>query len=263
MTVRVEALARYPVKGFSTEPLTQATLTAGDYFPGDRLFAIENGSSGFDPASPVHLEKIRFLMLMRHEALARLQTRYDDASHTLTITHEGRAAAQGDLTTPEGRAAIETFLTDYLGEKIQGPLKVLAAPQGFRFTDSRRGFVSLINKASLAALENITGAPIDARRMRGNILLSGLVSWEEFSWVDGVIAIGSEVKLKITKRIERCAATNVDPETGLRDLTIPRDLLRAENHTDCGVYAEIISGGEIRVGDVVRVLRDGSGKMPF
>lgn len=256
--IRIEALARYPVKGLSPEPLQQAALQADHYFPGDRLFAIENGPSGFDPSAPAHLEKIRFIMLMRYESLARLKTRYDDGSGILTIWHEGAVAAQGNLATPEGCTAITDFFTTYLGEKIRGPLKLLAAPQGYRFTDSRRGFVSLINQASLGALETMTGAAVDARRMRGNILLSGLAPWEEFSWIDGVIAIGDTVRLKISKRIQRCAATNVDPDTGLRDLAIPRDLLRTENHADCGVYAEILSGGDIRVGDPVRVLRAAS-----
>lgn len=250
------------MKGLSPEPLDRATLTAGDYFPHDRIFAIEDGPSGFDHGAPQHFPKIKFLMLMRHEELARLKTHYDDASGVLTIGHEGGSIA-GDLATEEGRGAITNFLTAYLSGKQRGPLRILTAPQGFRFTDSKRGFVSLINRASLGALETITGAAVEARRMRGNILLSGLAAWEEFSWVDGVIAIGETVRLKISKRIERCAATNVDPDTGLRDLTIPRDLLRAENHTDCGVYAEILTGGEICAGDDVRVLRAGAEPLPF
>ena len=36
----------------SPEPLERATLTAGQTIPGDRLYAIENGPSGFDPAAP-------------------------------------------------------------------------------------------------------------------------------------------------------------------------------------------------------------------
>ena len=50
----------------------------------------------------------------------------------------------------------------------------------------------------------------------------------------------------------RCAATNVDPDTGARDLTIPETLLRSFGHADCGVYAEVIEGGEIKVGNELR-----------
>ncbi|WP_204280698.1 MOSC N-terminal beta barrel domain-containing protein, partial [Serratia marcescens] len=71
MTARIAALYRYPVKGLSAEPLAEATLTAGGHFPGDRLFAIENGPSGFDPAAPEHQPKTKFLVLARLAALAK------------------------------------------------------------------------------------------------------------------------------------------------------------------------------------------------
>jgi uncharacterized protein YcbX len=63
------------------------------------------------------------------------------------------------------------------------------------------------------------------------------------------IAIGSNARLKIVKRIVRCAATNVDPATGIRDLAIPDALQRAYGHADCGIYAEVVGPGEIVVED--------------
>jgi uncharacterized protein YcbX len=50
--MRISSLYRYPVKGLSPERLDKVSLTAGHYFPGDRLFAVENGRAGFDPAAP-------------------------------------------------------------------------------------------------------------------------------------------------------------------------------------------------------------------
>jgi MOSC domain-containing protein len=47
----IKAIYRYPVKGLSPEPLTQTTLTPRQTVPGDRLHAIENGPSAFDPAT--------------------------------------------------------------------------------------------------------------------------------------------------------------------------------------------------------------------
>ena len=75
MTGHIAALYRHPVKGFTPERLDQAQLTVGGPFPCDRLYAVENGPSGFDPAEPVHQPKIKYLMLMRNESLARLKTR--------------------------------------------------------------------------------------------------------------------------------------------------------------------------------------------
>lgn len=53
------------------------------------------------------------------------------------------------------------------------------------------------------------------------------------------------------KRIVRCAATEVDPATGIRDLPVPRTVMDNFGHADCGVYAEVI-GGEIATGDTVK-----------
>src|SRR5882672_10813452 len=106
---RIDAIYRYPVKGLSPQRLARVSLSAGATLPADRLYAIENGPSGFDPAAPVYFPKHRFLMLMRNERLAALRTDYDEASHTLTIGHEGREAARGDLRSKEGRLAIEAF----------------------------------------------------------------------------------------------------------------------------------------------------------
>ena len=82
--------------------------------------------------------------------------------------------------------------------------------------------------------------------------------------IDAVLAVGPEVRLKVLKRIERCAATNVDPATGDRDLMIPRALMRAYDHTDCGIYAAVLAGGVVRTGDAISVVeRARSAPMPF
>ena len=249
--VSVANLYRYPVKGLSPEPLERAALSVGDYFPGDRLFAIENGPAGFDPAAPAHQPKIKFLMLMRNERLAGLRTRYDDESRTLTISHEGREAVRADISTPDGRLAVEAFFRRFMPKELRGPPKVLTAPGDFRFTDSRRGFVSIINLASVAAIETAASTPVNPLRFRGNVYVSGWPAWHEFDLVGREIAIGSSARLKITKRIERCAATDVDPDTAAHDLSIPRTLLTTFGHTDCGIYGEVLAAGSLAIGDTV------------
>src|SRR3569832_1422953 len=97
MAASIHAIFRYPVKGLSPDPLERVALRKGQTLPADRLYAIENGPTGFDPARPAYLPKQRFLMLMRNERLAALRTEFDEASHTLTIHTGGREAARGDL----------------------------------------------------------------------------------------------------------------------------------------------------------------------
>jgi uncharacterized protein YcbX len=177
-----------------------------------------------------------------------LRTRYDDRTHTLTIDYDDREAARGDLRTPEGRAAIETFFASFSAADLRGPPKVLHAP-GHSFSDVAAKVVSIINLASVSDLESYTGAPIDPLRFRGNLYVSGWPAWRELDMVGEQIAIGASVRAKIVKRIVRCAATNVDPETGIRDLTIPDTLMKAFGHADCGVYAQVVAAGTVAVGD--------------
>src|SRR6476620_295323 len=124
MSIRIADIHRYQVKGLAPEKRGSAVLSKGGYFPGDRLYAVENGPSGFDPADPQHQPKVKFLMLMRNEALARLRTHYDDASRTLVISEAGREAARGDLASAEGRLAIEAFFRRYLPRERRGPPKL-------------------------------------------------------------------------------------------------------------------------------------------
>lgn len=245
---RLESIYRYPVKGLSPEQLERARLTAGAYFPGDRLFAIENGPSGFDPAAPVHQPKTKFLMLMRDERLATLRTRYEDATGALSIEHDGRNAVRADLATKEGQLAVEAFFRRFMPKELRGPPKVVAAPSGYRFTDSRSGFVSIINLASVAELETLIGAPVHPLRFRANLYVRGWPAWSEFDLVDREFTIGA-VRLAGLKRITRCTAINVDPDTGVRDLSIQATLMQTFGHMDCGLYARVIEGGEIRPGD--------------
>lgn len=249
MSIRIVDLHRYPVKGLSPEKLDRAILSKGDYFPGDRLFAVENGPAGFDPDKPEHQPKIKFLMLMRNESLARLTSRYLDETSTLVINEGDRELVRGDIATGEGRLAIEAFFRRFMPAELRGPPKVLTAPEGFRFTDSRSGFVSLINLASVEALGGVMGASIDPLRFRGNLHIDGLAPWAELDLVGQVLTTSEGVRLKVIKRIPRCAATEVNLETATRDLAIPKALMQTYGHVDCGIYAEVLTGGAIVPGD--------------
>lgn len=249
--MRIETLYRYPVKGLSPERLQRAELPTEGYFPGDRLFAIENGVSGFDPAEPVHQPKIKYLMLMRNESLARLRSRYDDASADLVISQDGEEVLRAATGSEAGHTAITRFFEGFMPDELRGEPKLLTAPPTYRFTDSRSGFVSIINLASVADLEQRLGRPVDPLRFRGNLMVSGLAPWAENDLVGRDLSGPGGLQLHVIKRIERCAATNVDPETGARDMQIPKALMKNYGHVDCGIYCRIVAGGTLREGDML------------
>jgi uncharacterized protein YcbX len=256
MVTRVGAIYRYPVKGLSAEKMERVSLVPGQCLPHDRRFAIALGSTVFDPHNPEWLPKTKFVMLMRDEKLALLQTRFDAEAGVLTIAENGRELLRGRLTEPEECRSIAEFYADFLGPKVDGPLRVVEAP-GHAFADARRKpnattdqYVSLINRASIAALEKAMDAAIDPLRFRANVYFDGQAAWREHDWIGAEIGLGT-ARLRVVSPITRCAATQVNPATAARDLDIPAALDRNFGHINMGIYAEVISAGEIAVGDAL------------
>jgi uncharacterized protein YcbX len=247
----IASLYRYPVKGLTPEPLQRVVLSAGQTVPGDRRYAIENGPSGFDPAAPAWRPKTQYLMLMRNERLAGLRCQFEEATNLLTIRKDGEMVARGDLETAEGRSAIESYFAASFESELKGPPKVLTGG-GHSFSDVARKVISIINLQSLAAIEDMVGTRVHPLRFRANLYCQGWPAWHEANLLDRTLAIGG-ARLKVVKRITRCAATNVDPDTAARDLDIPTTLMQRFGHNECGIYAEVISPGTIGVGDHIEV----------
>ena len=256
MAATITAIYRYPVKGLSAERLDRVALVPGECLPQDRRFAIALGSTLFDPQRPEWLSKTHFIMLMRDEKLARLQTRFDAESGVLTIAEHGRVLLREQMTEPEGCRLVAEFFADFLGPAVNGPLRVVEAP-GHAFADARRRpnattdkYVSLINRASIAALEAAVGVPVDPIRFRANVYFDGASAWSEHDWIDSEITLGA-AQLRVVSPITRCAATQVNPVTAKRDLDIVAALGRAFGHTNMGVYAEVVAGGDVAIGDAL------------
>jgi uncharacterized protein YcbX len=249
---RIVALYRYPVKGFSPEPLEKAEIRAGGTMPFDRAFAIENGPSGFDPAAPTYLPKGRFLMLMRDERLAEFQTRFDENSGVFRIARDGEVQVEASLRTKEGRTRIEAWVAANFQAELRGPPKILFA-EGHSFSDMSAKVLHLVNLASTRALAEKLGRPVDPLRFRPNIVIDGAPAFSELDWPEKEEIRLPALAFACEHRTSRCAATNVDPKTGTRDMRIPQSLDALFGHTDFGVYFVAKTNGRLAVGDLLTV----------
>jgi uncharacterized protein YcbX len=224
----------------------------------DRTYALALGSTEFDPARPVPLSKTNFLMLMRNECLAQLVTTVDTTTGFLSVARRGGPVEiAADLGTASGRAELETFFTAFVGDAARGRVRVISAP-GHRFTDigapvpAMMNCVSLINLASLRALEAAMGRTLDPLRFRANIYVDGLPAWSEFDLIDQCLSIG-EVSFQAVRRTTRCPATNVNLETAERDADVPKALRENFGHGTIGIYLAVRTNGSLKPGDPVQV----------
>jgi uncharacterized protein YcbX len=245
----VTAIYRYPVKGLTAQPLERVALTVGETIPYDRAWAIENGPGRFDPEAPRHLPKVAFLILMRDERLATLAAEFDEETTTLTLRRDGRQVARGNLSTRIGCQMIEQFLGAYMKESLRGPPKIVSAP-GHSFSDIAAKCLHIVNLASVRDLERAAGRTIDPLRFRPNVIIDGAAPWAEFDWLDKTLNIGG-AQFEVIERTQRCAATNVDPQTAARDLAVPAILERSRGHSDFGIYARVSKAGEVALADDV------------
>jgi uncharacterized protein YcbX len=226
-------------------------LAAGSPLPLDRAWAIENGPGRFDAATPRHVPKTSFLMLMRNERLATLESRFDEATSTLTILRGGKVVASGNLTTITGRQVIEQFMAAYMADGLRGAPKVVHV-DGHHFADSSEPYVHVVNLATVREIEREVGRAVDPLRFRPNVIVDEIAPWAEAGWIGREVSLGP-VRLAVRERTDRCAATNVDPTTGARDMDIPALLMRRWRHIAVGVYAEVVGGGDLALGDAVTV----------
>lgn len=249
MSAIVAEIYRYPIKGLTPERLAATTLTVGEGLPEDRRFALHVGNAPFDPVAPSWMAKTNFLMLMRDERLAKLRSRFEPATSTLIIERDGKQVLRADLASSSGRTIVEQFFAAFMATSVRRTPRLVEA-SGHMFSDVAAKVVSIIGLASIKDLERVVRAPVDPLRFRANLYVDGQPPWSEFDWVGREIRLG-DARLRGMKRIQRCAATNVDPVSGARDLNIPRTLADAFGHPDCGIYAEVIAGAPIRIGDAI------------
>ena len=249
-------LTRYPVKGLTGEALEVLRLIAGEGIAGDRAVAIAREAGVFDPSAPEAKSKLHFLMLAKDEALAALEAQFDDDTQTLTVRQTSGPALTASVQTDAGRTEIAQFFKVYLGKDGLEPQVVSAA--GHKFTDisvvsaEKMRAISLVNLASVRALEEATGRKIDHRRFRANICFDGVPAWDELNWVDRDVQIGGAIA-RVVKRTKRCPATDVNPDTAARDINLPAEIRKHFGHFDMGIYAEIETSGGVTIGSSVKL----------
>ena len=89
----------------------------------------------------------------------------------------------------------------------------------------------------------------DIRRLRPNILISGVEGLGERDWPGTDLHIG-DVVLRVDSLRGRCHMTTVDPDTLEVDPEVLRDIFRRFDGR-LALNASVVRGGTIRIGDLV------------
>lgn len=209
--MRVFELWRYPVKSFAGERLERVHLGPLG-LEGDRIVRVEGGR-GQVLTSRSHP---RFL------------------GHRATLGPAGEVLVDGrPWTSPEVLREVEG---------IGGPGARLARYEGPERFDVLPLLVA--TDGAIAAFGH------DRRRLRPNLVISGVEGQTERTWPGGSLRIGA-VLIGIQDLRLRCVMTSFDPDTLAQDKGITRDIYR-RFEGKLALNCFVREGGEVAVGDEVR-----------
>jgi uncharacterized protein YcbX len=249
MGMSVTHIWRHPIKALGCEAISQVALQAGTTMPWDRVWAVLHEANKFDQTAPVWVSKNNFNQGAKTPSFMAIKAQVNEGTGVLTLTHPDLP----DLTVnPDVNPdALVAWIKPLVPNNRAQPVGV-AKVEGRGLTDQQNPYISIIGTASLGALSQAAGQPLQQERFRANFWLDGLDPWEEFNWIGHEIQIGGAT-LRVDARIGRCVATTANPASGKID--IDTFLLRENwGHKDLGVFAEVINGGTIAVNDKVKVL---------
>lgn len=250
MTARIEYIYRYPVKGFRAERLDRGVLAAGAGLTWDRAFAFTSGNQP-PPANDTDWTQARtFIQMTVYPQLAGFSAALDETNDTLTITSPNGVIASTGLNNGDD-SAVNNLMNQQFTPGPLGPIRLhrLANAHGhWDFTDTS---VSIINLATVEWLEWVSGLTLSHLRFRGNLYVTGLEPFEEFSLAGRTVRFGSVV-LKVLRPALRCAATAADPWSGDTSIDVVNILRTYAGHGFCGMYAQVLSGGELFEDDHLR-----------
>ena len=262
MPITVARIFRYPVKSMLGEELTQARID-GRGVVGDRAYAV------VDPVeNRVGSAKIAHKWKRLYEFQAQYPASPDGGLPPAVVLFPDGVWAS--VTEP----AVEERLSRELGRPVRlvsekpTDLKLEAVKPGLDPIELKEtvdfpvvnpffdlAALHLLTTCSLAYLRSLyPRGDFDPRRFRPNLVLdaAGEEGFLEQKWVGETVSIGPEVRLRILGPTHRCAAT-VLPHHGL---PYDPDILRTanrHNRGNVGVYASVMQGGVVRLGDEVRI----------
>jgi uncharacterized protein YcbX len=246
----VAGLALAPVKG-----LRLVGVDAVDIGPagpaGDRAFLLREPDGAL-------------ALTLRNPRLVQVVPAWDAARRELALTFPDGTRVSGPVERGE---PVTTRLYDgrpVAGHVVDGPFAAALSEHAGRPValvareDEETGAddhpVTLMSRASLAAVGGALGGDVDGRRFRMTIEIDGVEAWEEHGWSGREVRAGDAV-LRVAAPTARCAVTTRSPDDGHRDAPVLKALagLRGKDDVTFGVWCDVVAPGRVRVGDAIAV----------
>jgi len=172
----------------------------------------------------------------------------------VTFAVSERGPVTGEKSSAPAPAKAEEYWPDIEGLDYRDTVTDFTLPEGTFFDCAT---VHLLTTATLNRLRSFyPQGRFEVQRFRPNIVVEPLGDEQTFaenSWIGHTVAIGDEVRLRITGPCGRCVMTTLAHGNLPNDPGILRTAAR-HNQVNVGVYAAVVRRGTIRRGDPVRLV---------
>lgn len=263
----VATLWRYPVKSMRGEELNAADISTRG-LGGDRDYAVIDAETG-KVASAKHPKK--WGRLFDCLAMSRPGSSNGYAAPVQVMLPDGTWATSGtpdideQLSAMLGRAVrlttavpaipqLEEYWPDVAGRARQNTVTDEAMPAGTFFDGA---LIHLLTTATLDALRRLyPEGRFEVRRFRPNLVVAsppGEPRFVENDWINRTLAIGQDLRLKVTGPCARCVMTTLPQGDLPEDPGVLRTAVQ-HNHAAVGVYATVLAPGRVLRGDPIRIL---------
>lgn len=263
----VVSLWRYPVKSMQGEELNSAWLTRRGLL-GDRAYALVSSEDGKVVSAKNPRRWPRMLDYRAgyleppcpDQEFGAVRITLPDGANVTSNRFDVDEVLSGALGHPvtlrsaaPDQLQLEEYWPDMEELNHRDTVTDEALPAGTFFDLAP---VHLLSTATLGALQRAhPQGRFEVRRFRPNLVIrldDPEPAFVENGWIDRVLAIGDEVRLRITGPCPRCVMTTLPQSDLPADLEILRTAAR-QNKAHVGVYASVVQGGLIRRGDAVRI----------
>ena len=256
--VRIVEIAYSPVKGLGLLYPSEVDLTAVGVAANRRFFLVDEH---LQMVNGKRLGKLVQVKPELDEVENRLTLRFPEGALVSDVVELGDEVVASFLGRPRRCRLVNGRWNAAFSEWAGQPLRLVAPATGLVGVDRGvAGGVSVASLASIQRLAEVMGVDtVDRARFRMLFWADGLRPHEEDTWVDSQVALGEAV-VQFRGHVGRCLVTSQNPHTGLADLDtlaglrVYRDPALTTAPLVLGVWGQVVSGGRVRLGDLVQVL---------
>ena len=261
MSATISSINYCPVKSVSFQSIEKCEIKKDVGIIGDRIFAFAKDldldkAQLFEKSPEERKGKWNKVLTLKNSPVLN-KYNFLFKENKLTLTFKDKEILTINASELSERQLLSNKILE-LENSLKEPIVLMKNEESPFFDTSISNKVDFINSVSLLNIQSINDfqkkidKKVEISRFRGNICIDGVKPWEEQGWVGKIVKINN-VSFKVEKKIPRCVAINLKPQTDDNSLNLLQALKKTYNHFDMGIYLTALDDGKVEVGDQIEI----------